>query len=272
MKNIFDCHVHSYFSEDSDLSMAEAILKALEKGLEGLAFTDHIDINYPYEDNYPSLDYEQYSKQLRQLQRKVYPKLKLLIGVEAGLQHDNLKENNAFIKENDFDFVIGSVHSVDGIALAEDDFFRDKTVKEAFTQFLEYTHEMITKFDNFDVLGHMDNIRRYTGGKDNSFPAKEYLDPVDNILRTLIDKGKGIEINTSGLRYGLDSFHPVYWVLKRYRELGGEIITLGSDAHRVEDIGAYFEKGVEAIQRAGFKYLTYFKKRQPEFVPISKVV
>ncbi|MEC9487991.1 MAG: histidinol-phosphatase HisJ family protein [Halanaerobium sp.] len=271
MKNIFDCHVHSYFSEDSELSMAEAILYAMEKGLGGLAFTDHVDLGYPYAEDYPVLDYEEYTRQIRKLQRKVYPGFKVLTGIELGLQHDNLQDNQAFMRDKDFDFVIGSIHSIDGEPLAEGDVFQTRDIDDVFSRFLQYTYEVISNYSNFDVLGHLDIIRRYSGNLEHNLSIDKHQELVDAILKALIDKGKGIEVNTSGIRYGLNSFHPEFWVLQRYNQLGGKVVTIGSDAHRLEGIGTYFKQGIEMINQAGFKYITYFKKREPEFLPISKV-
>ena len=125
--------------------------------------------------------------------------------------------------------------------------------------------ENIKKFSNFDVYGHLDYVVRYGPNKDKEYTYEKYKDILDSILKLLIEKGKGIEINTGGVKSGLKELHPCTSIVKRYRELGGEIITIGSDAHTPEHIASHFNRAEEVLKECGFKYYTIFEKRVAEF-------
>ena len=126
----------------------------------------------------------------------------------------------------------------------------------------------INTIDKFCVYGHIDFISRYGIYKDNSLKYRDYSDLIDEVLKTLINKNKGIEINTSGYRYKLNQTYPQYDILKRYKELGGEIITIGSDAHTPDYVGDHFEVAYEMLVKSGFKYITRFKNLKPSFTAI----
>lgn len=128
--------------------------------------------------------------------------------------------------------------------------------------------DCIKTCDNFDVYGHLDYIVRYAPDQDNDYNWKDYYDYFDTILRLLIDKGKGIEINTAGLKYGLKNPNPCLDIVKMYRSLGGEIITTGSDAHKACHIAYSYEIITDMLKNTGFNYYTIFKERKPEFVSI----
>ena len=123
----------------------------------------------------------------------------------------------------------------------------------------------IKKFDNFDVYGHLDYVVRYGPEKDRDYCYEKYRDLLDQIVDLLLEKEKGLEINTGGIEDGLRDVHPCTGVLRRYRQKGGEIITVGSDAHDPAHIAADFHRAEEALRECGFKYYTVFEKRQPEF-------
>ena len=141
------------------------------------------------------------------------------------------------------------------------DVFKGKTDDEVYRRYFESTYENIKKFANFDVLGHMDYIFRYGPGGKREYKYSEYGEILDEILKFLIENEKGIELNTGGIKKGMKEFHPCMEVLKRYRELGGKIITLGSDAHNPTTIADHFEKVAERLKTIGFKtYLVYEKR------------
>ena len=128
--------------------------------------------------------------------------------------------------------------------------------------------ENIRTFDSFDVYGHLDYVVRYGPHKDAQYSFEKYRDILEDILKLLIEKGKGIEINTGGLKYGLKELHPCTGLLKRYKELGGEIVTVGSDAHKPENIGFGFARAEEVLKACGFRYYTLFQQRRPAFLPL----
>lgn len=122
---------------------------------------------------------------------------------------------------------------------------------------------------DFDVLGHMDYVVRYGKEKEKSYFLQDYAEITDEILRSLIMQGKGIELNTAGFKYGLGFAHPHISILKRYKELGGEVITVGSDAHQPENIAYDFDRAKEVLKDSGFKYYTEFKGRKPIFIQVG---
>ena len=125
--------------------------------------------------------------------------------------------------------------------------------------------ENLKKFDNFDVYGHLDYVVRYGPEKDRGYCYETYSDLFDRILELLLEKGKGLELNTGGISDGMRDVHPCREVLRRYRQKGGEIITIGSDAHDPAEIAAHFHRAEEVLQECGFRYYTVFENRQPEF-------
>ena len=168
-----------------------------------------------------------------------------------------------------FDFVIGSSHVVHGYDPYFPPFWKTHTEEEGYREYFESILENIRAFDDFDVYGHIDYVVRYGPTRNENYTYARYSDVIDEILRLLIEKGKGIEINTGGFKYGLGHPNPCEEILARYRELGGEIITVGADAHAPEHVGFAFEKVPQILKDAGFIYYTVFRKRKPEFIKIE---
>ena len=148
-------------------------------------------------------------------------------------------------------------------------FWKTHTEEEGYREYFESILENIRAFDDFDVYGHIDYVVRYGPTRNENYTYARYSDVIDEILRLLIEKGKGIEINTGGFKYGLGHPNPCEEILARYRELGGEIITVGADAHAPEHVGFAFEKVPQILKDAGFTYYTVFRKRKPEFIKIE---
>ena len=265
-----DYHTHSNFSEDSDEAMEEMVKSAIRLGLKELAVTDHLDYDYADPEFTFFLDINAYSESFEKLKNKYKNEIKLLSGVEIGLQPHLKEKNISFSKSYDFDFIIASTHTTDKKDFYNGDFFIGKTQKEAYLRYFEDVLDniLIHKELNFNVYGHLDYINRY-GNYDNKILSYiDFKNIIDEILKTLIEHGKGIEINTSGFRYGLNQTHPQTEILKRYKELGGEILTVGSDAHKASDISADFDKAYEIIKSVGFNYITLFEKQKPRFEKI----
>lgn len=246
-----------------------AIEKALDLSLDGIAFTDHLDYDYPDYDDVFMIDFDRYSKFMDKLKKDYDKKIKILKGIEVGIQPHVLEDSLEVVEKYDFDIVIVSTHVVDKLDLHNGDFCKGKTRKEAYARYLESVLENISGFKNFDVLGHIDLIRRYGRYDINTLRYEEFSDYIDAILNKLISLGKGMEVNTSGYRYNLESPMPDFDIIKRYRELGGEIICTSSDAHTPDYIAYKFSYITELIEKAGFKYISYFQNRKPAFLPIK---
>ena len=148
------------------------------------------------------------------------------------------------------------------------EYWQGKTEYQATHRYFEYILETLGAFDDIDVYGHIDYVVRYGPTQAENYSYAKYKEILDEILKTLISKNIGLELNTAGLKYGLGFAHPHTDVLKRYRELGGEIITIGSDAHKPEHLAYDFSKVPDILKEAGFDYYTIFKNRTPEFIKL----
>lgn len=267
---VFDSHVHSSFSLDSEMKLEHACKKAISTGLSGMAFTDHLDYDYPGYENSFNIDFEKYIKYLERLESNYKDKLKISKGIEVGIQPHVIKNTIDLLNKYRFDFIIGSVHIIDKQDPYLGEYYKGKTKKEAYTRYLEEILFMLNNFDEFDVLGHIDYITRYSNYEDRSLYYDDYPDLIDSILKKLIDMGKGMEINTSSYREkpGIKTCVYDIKILQRYKELGGRIITLGSDAHSEEYIGYKFSYFKDMLLDVGFDYITYFIDRKPQFIEI----
>ncbi len=260
-----DVHMHCIFSSDSDAAPEEMILGAIEKGLEVICFTDHYDkdnMDWGQEDIFNP---EEYFRVLNPLREKYKERIDVRIGVEIGLQPHLAPYYGRFVKKYPFDLVIGSVHSVKRTDIAFGTLLRAHTDEEVYRMTLEETLEDVRLDGSFDVLGHLDYVVRYGREKEAGYSYKKYADLIDEILRELVSREKGLELNMAGLKYGLPFAHPHPDVLKRYKELGGEIITVGADGHKPEHIAYDFHKVSDILKEAGFLYYAEFRERQPFF-------
>ncbi len=262
-----DYHIHTSFSIDGEAPMEEMLLSAIDKGMNEIAFTDHVDYDPKY---YPEPDYESYIPVFNKLKDKYKDKINIVFGVEIGLENQWADKINAITAKYPFDFIIGSSHCVltKDLYFDRNEYFEKKTKEEAYSIYFEELYKNIQSCNDFNIYGHIDFVSRYGIYKDNSIKYKDYSDLIDKCLISLISKGKGIEINTSGFRYGINSTYPSLEILKRYRELGGEIITAGSDSHRPKDVADHIEHAYCMMKEAGFKYVSVFRNRKPEFIKL----
>lgn len=261
-----DFHVHTDFSNDCSVSAEMQIESAIKLGLKFICLTDHCDMHLYSDKNY-ILDTNSYFNKINALKEKYKDKINVLCGIEIGLQ-PSLKEaikNN--ISGYNFDFIIGSSHAVNNIDIGynPDKYFSDKSEKEAYKEYFESILENVKTFDNYNVYGHLDYVVRYGPNKNKYFDFNDYKDVFEEILKTIIKNGKGIEINTSGFRKNLGHPHPNKDILKMYKDLGGKIITIGSDAHRTEHVGYGFQDIPELLRELGFKCYTVFERQVPKF-------
>ena len=272
MNNYIDAHVHSKISHDGVSYMNEYIEKAKEYGVKEITFTEHYDDYSGVETNLKTLDVGNYRKVY--LENKNDDLLKTNFGIEIGLRPESYKLISNMVKNNSFDFIIGSSHITCGKDMAYDkSFFEKYTPHEAVMNYLNEVLTNIKMYTNeFDVYGHLDYVIRYVikyyGNVMNRINYDEFKDILDEILQALIEDNKGIEINTSGIRYGLNSPHPNIDIIKRYKQLGGKIITIGSDAHKIEDLASDFDVAIDILKQAGFDEIAVYHKRKPDFIKI----
>jgi histidinol-phosphatase (PHP family) len=247
------------------LTMAQAGKNA---GLKGICFTDHIDLDYPSTQMTFNFSYIDYLNELNSIKAMFGEDFEIYSGIELGMQPHVNAENEALLIGKNFDFIIGSIHCVNKKDLYDGSFLDGITQNEGILNYFNDMLQCIDNFKDFDVLGHLDGIRRYLYKDENGFSYEIYKGLIHNILSMLINSNKGIELNTSGLRFGLSSFHPLPDILKLYRFLGGEIITLGSDSHNPNTLGYEFKSALTLLSNMGFTYYTIFKDRKPVFIKI----
>ena len=267
-KSLYDMHMHSHFSGDSQAKNIEIVEKAIEIGLQGICFTDHLDIDYKETPGLFDLDIPEYKKEVLSLKEDFTDTLDILFGIELGLQPYLVEQNSRIISEHNFDFVIGSTHVVKQVDIYYPAFYEGRTEEACYREYFEETLKNAQSSVDFDVYGHLDYVVRYGPNKNQFYSYDKYADIIDEILRTLIQKGKGIELNTAGFKYGLGHAHPTSDILKRYKQLGGEILTIGSDGHAPEQIAWEFDQVPTILKEAGFDYFTVFKNRKPEFIKL----
>lgn len=264
-----DFHTHTSFSGDSDAEMALMVSASINAGLDFLCITEHMDIDYPTDQGTPAgffeFDAAAYRQRYIEVRDAFAGKINLLWGVEMGLQTHIADEISDYVNSYPFDFVIGSSHLCHGIDLYYPAFYEGRPEEEAYREYFESISEILDVCNDFDVYGHLDYAVRYGPNQNKYYSYEKYGDILDDILKKLISKGKGLDVNTKGLLVGLGEPNPSIAILKRYRELGGEIITCGSDAHSPEHVGYKFKELSELLIECGYKYYSVFKNRQPEF-------
>ena len=303
----YDVHLHSAFSTDSSEKMETTAEKAVQLGLKGLCFTDHMDLYFPLQCSKKSggdftFELKEYFENLENIKQKYSGKLEILYGMEIGLRNEqDLKEKcldgyRKMAEEYPFDFIIGSTHCLEDIDPYWEEYWYGRTAEEGLDRYFEAIAHNCTYYDSFDSLGHLDYLVRYVSqeatvksaekkglfelvsGKDEeSDPAvqkrlygRKIYDPsdfteyIEDILKSVIDKGVALEVNTAGIKYGLGFAHPRKEILKMYKDMGGELITIGSDAHMAEHLAYGFDETCDLLKDLGFKYYFVYKGRKPE--------
>lgn len=271
-----DYHVHTIYSDDSIYEMEDVIKDGIRKGINELCFTDHVDYGIKRDVDDPrgpvylngqpisNVDYPKYYEEYLTLKEKYKDQITLKLGLEFGIQVHTIPDYEALFKNYPFDFIILSIHQVDDLEFWTGDFQKGRTEKEYYERYYQELYDVVKNYKNYSVLGHMDLIKRYDDhdGYDSFNNHKEII--ID-ILKTVINDGKGIEINTSSVRYEIGDLTPSRDILKLYLELGGTIITIGSDSHKEEHLGAYIEETKKELKELGFKQYCTYNKMIPEF-------
>lgn len=253
---IFDSHSHTSFSADSDMTAEDALKAARAQGL-GIVFTEHLDVDFPGDLDF-SFDPEAYWKQYEPLRGD-----DLHLGIEVGMQAKTAEASRAFVARAPFDLVIGSVHLLRGIDIYEKECFEGREKEELYREYFRTMAEMLACHDFIDVLGHIDYIARTAPYENPELSYGAFAEEIDAVLRAAIAQGVVLELNTRrlGSRRALKELAPIY---ARYRELGGKYVTLGSDAHGADAIGANFQTAEDFARAMGLKMVTFFA-RQMEF-------
>ena len=274
---IADMHVHTRWSSDSETPVEEQIKTAIDLGMEQLCITDHQDFDAPaFPPDYFTFllndmgDEETsraYVQDLMELKAKYADKIELLIGIELGIQPHITDRLNEYAAKFPFDFIIGSTHTFQKMDAEDARHYDGVNIEAAVRQYFEDELANVKGFDKFDVAGHMDFVLRYGPGAVETFTYAKYGDIIDEILKTLIQSGRGIECNTSKFK-AKNMINPNKEILKRYADLGGEIITFGSDAHVSSRLGEGFSQVSQIVKDCGLSYYSVFRQHKPSFYKI----
>ena len=284
-----DYHIHTYYSDDSTYPMEQVVKDAISKGITYLCFTDHVDygikedadkltpeqrqelnlkIQHPNVPQY-NVDYPAYVAEYQDLKEKYADKINLKLGMEFGLQIHTIPQYQKLFNSYPFDFIIMSCHQVENKEFWTQEFQQGRSQDEYNQRYYDEILEQVKNYHDYSVLGHLDLIARYD--KTGVYPFAKIQDKIAEILKIVIADGKGIELNTSSVRYkihnaqGEHELTPSKEILALYKELGGRIITTGSDSHKPEHLGAYIAEQSQELKKLGFKEICTFEKMQPIF-------
>lgn len=264
-----DFHIHTSFSADSTTPPKEQIEAAIRSGMEEICITDHHDYgtramtSRDYTLNIPV-----YLDAVRTLAESYRSKIRVNTGIELGLMLREKDYLTGLSETIQADYVIGSSHFIDGFDVYDRNYYAGRSEHDSYLRYFESTLARIQAMDCFDSLGHLDYIIRYGPDKNTNYRPADYMDVIDEILHVLIQKGKALECNTAGFKYGLGHPHPYEEILSRYHEIGGELLTVGSDGHRPHEVGGCFEQTGEILKACGFRFYTVYHNRKPEMIPL----
>ncbi len=255
-----DYHTHTYYSDDSECPMEDMVTRALEIGLDEIAFTEHVDYGVKTDLN---CDYGKYFEELGRMRQKYAGRLTIRAGIEFGVQTHTIRQFQKDFKAWPFDFVILSNHQVDDKEFWTQDFQKGRTQEEFQHAYYDAILQVVRNYKDYSVLGHLDMIKRYDEYGD--YPDENILGTVESILRQVIRDRKGIEVNTSCFKYGLKDLTPSRTILKLYKELGGTILTIGSDTHQTTYLGDHIKEVRKELKEMGFAQFCTFEGMKPIF-------
>ena len=259
-KYFADYHVHSYYSDDSDCLMENMIKRGIDLGLNEIAFTEHVDYGVKTDLN---CDYKAYFTEIEKMKEKYGKDIIIKAGIEFGVQKHTLLQFERDYDTYQFDFIILSNHQIDNKEFWNYEYQQGKPQEEYQKNYYQAILDVVKNYKKYSVLGHLDMIKRYD--KYGDFPDEKIMEYVELILRQVIADGKGIELNTSSFKYGLKDLMPSKNILNKYFELGGTILTIGSDTHETEHLGDHIEEVKDVLKEIGFKQFCTFEKMQPIF-------
>lgn len=267
-----DYHIHSNFSDDSWEDLDKIALSAIKQGIDEICITEHVDYGVKLDkDDWEksdkklamNADYDKFFPDMKALTEKYEDQLTIKTGLEFGMQTITIEPFQKVFDKYELDFVILSCHQVGNKEFWTGEFQKGKTQDEYQHLYYEEIYKVIQEYKDYSILGHLDLIQRYSDTIEP--PLEKHYDIIEKILKQVIKDGKGIEINTSSERYKLEELTPAYDILKLYYDLGGKVITVGSDAHVAEDVGDRLDLSYDVLREIGFKYITTFDKMIPQF-------
>ena len=260
-----DYHMHTSFSEDADDSLEAMCRRAIEIGIPEIGFTEHWDVG-PYETNPRYFKPEPWYAELERLRLMFGGQLLIRAGIEIAEPHLYPQETTEVLGRAPFDYVIGSVHFVGKYFMFDSEYFQTHTANEVYSLYFTEMERMVRTAD-LDIVAHFDLPARTAKSLLGYVPSR-YEKKIRSALRICIERGLALDVNVSGLRKPAQIIMPDPLILKWYAEMGGRRVTLGSDAHRVPEVGLHLEKAVEAIRAVGITHVTQFERRQARQVAL----
>lgn len=255
---MFDTHIHTNFSTDSKMKIEEVLQKIKQENL-GAIITEHMDLNYRDSSMF-RFNCEDYFK--------IYSSYRtdnLLLGIEIGMNNKFSNEYKNLVKKYPFDYVLGSLHEMYDTDLYEaDELYKSKSKRELYEEYFFEMVSCINEHHFIDSLGHIDYICRYAKYEDTEIYYDDYKELIDNVLKAAINKGIVMELNTRRMG-NKKSVYNLLKIYKRFKELGGEFLTIGSDAHSAETIGIHFNVAKEMAEACNLR-IVYFKNRKMELI------
>lgn len=250
---IFDSHVHTEISADSEMKADAALQKAAQLGL-GLVFTEHEDLDYPGDMEF-TFSPEAYWQKYEALRSS-----KLRLGAEIGLQTGLADRYRVFLAKAPFDLVIGSIHLLDARDIYYPEYYETRSQEQAYHEYFSVMEQTLREHDFVDVLGHIDYIARYAPYDNPELQYSVFREDIDEVLRAAVETNTVLELNTRRLgdRLAMKELVPVY---KRYREMGGDFITLGSDAHEPAAVGMAFTAARDFAEACGLAIVTFQERK-----------
>ena len=275
MKKLWDCHMHTSFSGDSEAPPFDMIARAKEIGLGGIIFTDHLDWDFAMLPHQFDLDIDHYLEEMPEIAAQESDEdFGIFVGLELGLQEHLVPRHQKLLDERHFDYVIGSIHQVNGFDPYYPECYEGRTVAAAYDEFLQTTIKNIEAFPHFDSLGHLDFMLRYGApiaaerGETADLTYRGFADQIDYILALLINHDIALEVNTGSFKRNLKEPNPSWEILRRYRHLGGRLLTLGADAHEPKHVGLKLSETVEQLKSIGFTSYYVYRHRTPVEYPL----
>jgi histidinol-phosphatase (PHP family) len=261
-----DYHIHTLFSPDSKAPMEVMCRAALATGIPEIGFTEHFDL-HPLEERRDFFRPGPWFAELKRCREVFAGRLTLRAGIEIGEPHLFRKETQALLAAYPFDYCLGSLHWVGSKLIFDPDYF-DRPADEAFREFfIELEH--MTSVGGFDVLSHFDVPVRIGYGVYGEYDPRRYEDVIRPVLRNCIERNIALDVNAAALRGKANVLTPGVDILRWYKEMGGERVTLGSDSHRPDHVGAHLPEALAAIREAGLTHLTFFNQRRAELQPLK---
>jgi len=260
-----DNHMHSTFSEDGESSPEKMCRRAVDLGIPEIGFSEHWDVG-PYEKNPRFFQPEPWYAELVRLREQFVGKMTIRAGIEVAEPHLYPQPTVEVLACNPFDYVLGSVHFVGSSFMFDEAYFRTHSADEVYRGYFAQVETMLNTAD-IDILAHLDLPVR-TAKPIFGYDPTRYEDQIRRILHMVVERNLALDVNAAGLRKAARNLMPDLLILKWYAGMGGERVTLGSDAHAANQVGLHLDAALEAIRAAGISHVTHFERRHAYLVSL----